>query len=98
MRHAYETTIGDGVSEVVGRGPTPEASHEAAQAEWDLAQLCDFSSPCIPEANGRGVSMASCRVTLAASVLGAREIGYWTTSDLIFDQALSPERICALFR
>jgi hypothetical protein len=23
---------------------------------------------------------------LAASILGAREIGYWTTSDLIFDQ------------
>jgi hypothetical protein len=44
MRHAYETTIGDGVSKVVGRGPTPEASHEAAQAEWDLAQLCDFNS------------------------------------------------------
>jgi hypothetical protein len=42
--------------------------------------------------------MASCRFTLAASVLGAREIGYWATSDLIFDQALSPERICALFR
>lgn len=42
--------------------------------------------------------MASCRFTLAASILGAREIGYWTTSDLIFDQALSPERICALFR
>jgi hypothetical protein len=44
MRHAYETMIGDGVSEVVGRGPTPEASHEAAQAEWDLAQPCDFNS------------------------------------------------------
>jgi hypothetical protein len=40
----------------------------------------------------------ACRFTLAASVLCAREIGYWTTSDLIFDQALSPERICALFR
>jgi hypothetical protein len=41
--------------------------------------------------------MASCSFTLAASVLGAREIGYWTTSDLIFDQGLDPERICALF-
>ena len=39
MRHAYETT-----SEVVGRGPTPEASHEAAQLQWDLAQLFDYSS------------------------------------------------------
>jgi hypothetical protein len=42
MHHAYKTTIGDGVSEVVGRGPTPEASHEAAQLQWDLAQLCDY--------------------------------------------------------
>ena len=42
--------------------------------------------------------MASCSFTLAASVLGARELGYWTTSDLIFDQGLSSERICALFR
>jgi hypothetical protein len=42
--------------------------------------------------------MASCSFTLAASVLGARELGYWTTSDLIFDQGLSPEHICALFR
>ena len=41
--------------------------------------------------------MASCSFTLAASVLGAREIGYWTTSDLIFDQRLGPKRICALF-
>ena len=41
MRHAYEITIDDGVSEVVGRGPSPEASHEAAQAEWELAQLFD---------------------------------------------------------
>jgi hypothetical protein len=44
MRHAYETTIGDGVSEVVGRGPTPESSHEAAQAEWELAQLFDYGN------------------------------------------------------
>jgi len=42
--------------------------------------------------------MASCRFTLAASILAAREIGYWTTSDLIFDQGLSPERIYAPFR
>ena len=42
--------------------------------------------------------MASCSFALAGSILGAREIGYWTTSDLIFDRALSPERICALFR
>jgi hypothetical protein len=44
MRHAYETTIDDGVSEVVGRGPSPEASHEAAQAEWELAQLFDYGN------------------------------------------------------
>ena len=44
MHHAYETTIDDGVSEVVGRGPTPEASHEAAQAEWELAQLFDYGN------------------------------------------------------
>ena len=44
MRHVYETTIDDGVNKiddgvnkVVGRGPSPEASHEAAQAEWELA-------------------------------------------------------------
>jgi hypothetical protein len=44
MRHVYETTINDGVNKiddgvnkVVGRGPSPEASHEAAQAEWELA-------------------------------------------------------------
>jgi hypothetical protein len=42
--------------------------------------------------------MALCRFTLAASVLGARKIGYWATSDLIFDQALSPERVFTLFR
>jgi hypothetical protein len=41
--------------------------------------------------------MASCSFTLAASVLSAREIGYWTTSEL-FDQALSPDGIFALFR
>ena len=33
MRQAYETTICDGVSEVVGRGQTSQASHEAAQVE-----------------------------------------------------------------
>jgi hypothetical protein len=42
--------------------------------------------------------MASCSFTLAASVLSAREIGYWTTSDLLFDQALSSYGIFALFR
>jgi|GEM_PF-2122975 hypothetical protein len=39
MDLAYETTITDGVLEVIGRGPTPEASHGAAQMQWDLAQL-----------------------------------------------------------
>jgi hypothetical protein len=42
--------------------------------------------------------MALCSSTLAASVLGARETGYWYTADLIFDRALSAERIWALFR
>ena len=40
--------------------------------------------------------MASCSFTLAASVLGAREIGYWTTSDLIFDQRLGPKHPCTV--
>jgi hypothetical protein len=31
QRRAYETKITDGVIEVVGRGPTPEDSHDAAQ-------------------------------------------------------------------
>jgi hypothetical protein len=31
MHHAYETT-------------PPEASHEAAQAEWELAQLFDYGN------------------------------------------------------
>jgi hypothetical protein len=34
MRFVYATTIADDVREVVGRGPTPEASHEAAQTQW----------------------------------------------------------------
>jgi hypothetical protein len=34
MRFVYATTIADDVCEVVGRGPTPEASHEAAQTQW----------------------------------------------------------------
>ena len=38
MRFIYATTITDGVSEVIGRGPTPEASREAAHLWWDLAQ------------------------------------------------------------
>ena len=47
MHHAYKTTIGDGVSEVVGRGPTPEASHEAAQAAWELEQLFDYGNTAV---------------------------------------------------
>jgi hypothetical protein len=43
MRHAYETTIDDGVSKLLGAG-RPEASHEAAQAEWEFAQLFDYSN------------------------------------------------------
>jgi hypothetical protein len=39
QRRAYETKITNGVIEVVGRGPTPEDSHEAAQTRWDFAQL-----------------------------------------------------------
>jgi len=39
MSFAYETTITDGALEVIGRGPTPEASHEAAQMRWELAEL-----------------------------------------------------------
>jgi hypothetical protein len=44
MRFVYATTIADDVCEVVGRGPTPEASHEAAQTQWELAQLCDHGN------------------------------------------------------
>jgi hypothetical protein len=39
MGFAYETTITDGEIEVVGRGPTPEASHEAAHMQLEFAQL-----------------------------------------------------------
>ena len=39
MRVVYATTITDGSSEFVGRGATPESSHEAAQMQWELAQL-----------------------------------------------------------
>ena len=44
MRFVYSTTISDELREVVGRGPTPEASHEAAQLQWDLAHLFDGST------------------------------------------------------
>ena len=37
----YATTISDGALEVVGRGPTPEVSHEAAHTQWEFAQLAD---------------------------------------------------------
>ena len=37
MRFAYRTTITDGVIEVVGRGATPEVSHEEAQTQCDFA-------------------------------------------------------------
>jgi len=33
-RRAYETRILDGHHEVVGRGPTPEASRDAAEQRW----------------------------------------------------------------
>jgi hypothetical protein len=39
MRFVYATTLTDGVREFVGRGATPEGSHEAAQMQWELAQL-----------------------------------------------------------
>ncbi len=39
MCFAYESTITDGEIEVVGRGPTPEASHEAAHMQLEFAQL-----------------------------------------------------------
>jgi hypothetical protein len=38
MRFAYTTTISDGMREVAGRGPTREASHEAAQMQWELEE------------------------------------------------------------
>ena len=39
MHLIYATTISDGELEVVGRGPTPESSHEAAHMKWAFAQL-----------------------------------------------------------
>jgi hypothetical protein len=33
-QRAYETKIFDGHREVVGRGPTPEASQKAAERRW----------------------------------------------------------------
>jgi len=39
LRFVYATTITDGLSEFVGRGATPESSHEAAQMQWELAHL-----------------------------------------------------------
>jgi len=39
MHLIYATTISDGELKVVGRGPTPESSHEAAHMKWALAQL-----------------------------------------------------------
>jgi hypothetical protein len=39
VRCAYETKITDGEFEVVGRGPTPEASHKAAHMKWEFVQL-----------------------------------------------------------
>jgi len=41
MRAVYATTITDRTLEVVGRGPTPESSHEAAHTQWELAQLAE---------------------------------------------------------
>jgi hypothetical protein len=33
-RRAFETKIWDGQREVIGRGPTGEASQEAAERQW----------------------------------------------------------------
>ena len=33
-RHAYQTKISDSRGEVIGRGPTPEASRDAAEWRW----------------------------------------------------------------
>jgi len=48
MSFAYETTITDGAFEVVGRGPTPEASHEAAHMRWELAEISYNSAVMYP--------------------------------------------------
>lgn len=39
VRCAYETTITDGELEVVGRGRTPKASHEAAHVQLEFARF-----------------------------------------------------------
>ena len=48
MRFAYRTTITDGMTEVVGRGATPEASHEEAQTQWDFAHLASNAAVMFP--------------------------------------------------
>jgi hypothetical protein len=37
-QRAYETRMADGRREVIGRGPTPEASQEAAQRRWNVGE------------------------------------------------------------
>ena len=41
IRVVYATTITDGTLEVIGRGPTPESSHEAAHTKWEYAQFAE---------------------------------------------------------
>jgi hypothetical protein len=48
LSFAYETTITDGAFEVVGRGPTPVASHEAAHKRWELAEISYNSAVMYP--------------------------------------------------
>ena len=48
MRFAYRTTITDGAVEVVGRGSTPEASHEEAQTQSEFAQLVSNTATMFP--------------------------------------------------
>ena len=38
VRCGFETMITDGQLELVGRGPTPEASHEAAHIGYDARE------------------------------------------------------------
>lgn len=48
MRFTYRTIISDGMIEVIGRGPTPEASHEEAQTQWEFAHLASNTAVMFP--------------------------------------------------
>jgi hypothetical protein len=40
-RRAYKTKVSDGCHEAIARGPTPEASEEAAKKRWVAEQAAE---------------------------------------------------------